>query len=265
MDYEPTKDERVLPPLHVRVRAVVRALFIQAVNNFERMQSLGFAFALSPVLKWLYPERDDWARAVERNLGFFNTQPYLASCPLGVVARAEIDAAPVGPTADEVDDIKRATMGAFGGLGDSLFWAVMVPLAALWALMCLLIWPGYPLIGLIVGLAAYNVAHLWVRFYFFERGLRDGRGVTAFLQKVRLPRWVTVLRGAAAFTLGAFAVVVYWRLSGCGVGGVNVVSFVLFIGIAAVLALGGRFVGRLSPSAAWYATIMLCLLAGAVL
>jgi hypothetical protein len=114
-------------------------------------------------------------------------------------------------------------------------------------------------------LVTYNVVHLWVRFYFFERGLRDGRGVTAFLQKIRLPRWVTVLRGAAVFTLGAFAVVVYWRLSGCDVGGVNAVSLVLFAGIAAVLALGGRFVGRLSPSAAWYATIMLCLLAGAVL
>lgn len=259
------EDKKVLPALRVRVCAVVRAFFIQAVNNFERMQSLGFAFALSPVLKRLYPERGDWARAVERNLGFFNTQPYLASCPLGVAARAEIDAAPDGPTVDEVDDIKRATMGAFGGLGDSLFWAVMVPLAALWALTCYLIWPEYSLVGLAVGLITYNVVHLWVRFYFFERGLRDGRGVTTFLQRIRLPRWVTVLRGVAAFTLGAFGVVVYWRLSGGGIGGINVVSLVLFAGIAVLPALGGRFVGRLSPSAVWYATIMLCLLAGAVL
>ena len=255
-------NKKFLPPFRVRVCVVTRALFIQAVNNFERMQSLGFTFALSPVLKWLYPERSDWTRAVKRNLGFFNTQPYLTSCALGVVARTEIDSAPEGPTPDEIDGVKRAMMGAFGGLGDSLFWAVMVPLSALLALTCYMLWPAYPAIGILVGFVTYNVIHFWVRFYFFERGLRDGRAVVGFLCRLRLPRWVTVLRGAAAFTLGCFAVLAYWRLAGVGVGGIQVKSLVLFVGISSVFAMGGRFVGRLSPSAAWYATIMLCLLAG---
>jgi mannose/fructose/N-acetylgalactosamine-specific phosphotransferase system component IID len=256
------RDIAVLPPLRVRVKVVLLSLFIQAVNNFERMQSLGFAFALSPVLKWLYPKRADWARAVARNLGFFNTQPYLANCALGVVARLEVDSAPDGPGIEEVDRAKLAMMGAFGGLGDSLFWAVLVPLAALCALGCYALLPSYPVVGILVAFVGYNAVQLWVRFYFFERGLRDGYGVTRFLQKIKLPRWVTVLRGAAAVSLGAYAVLVYWRLGAVGAGSIQIKSLVLFAGISVLLAPCGQFVGRLSPSAAWYATILICLLAG---
>jgi mannose/fructose/N-acetylgalactosamine-specific phosphotransferase system component IID len=254
--------ETILPPFGARFRAVILSLFIQAVNNFERMQSLGFALALSPVLKWIYPKRADWARAVERNLGFFNTQPYLANCALGVVARVELESAPEGPSVEEVDGVKRAMMGAFGGLGDSLFWAVLVPLAALSALICYALLPSYPIVGVLVALISYNAVHFWVRFYFFERGIRDGYEVTAFLQRIKLPRWVTVLRVVAAFALGVYAVLVFWRLSVAGTGVIHVKSLVLFGGIAVLLAPCGRFVSRLSPSAAWYATIVLCLLAG---
>src|SRR3954449_9708886 len=43
--------------------------------NYERMQALGFAYAMEPVLRRLHPNRDNYAAALQRHLVFFNTSP----------------------------------------------------------------------------------------------------------------------------------------------------------------------------------------------
>ena len=46
-----------------------RSIEIQALMNPERMQGLGFGFALLPVLRRLYPAPEELARALKRRLG----------------------------------------------------------------------------------------------------------------------------------------------------------------------------------------------------
>src|ERR1700737_1838806 len=47
--------------------------------NYERMQALGFAYAMEPVLRKLFPNREDYTKALQRHLVFFNTNPVIGA------------------------------------------------------------------------------------------------------------------------------------------------------------------------------------------
>lgn len=44
-------------------------------NSYERLQSLSFCYSIIPVLKKLYPNKEEFGEAVKRHLNFFNTEP----------------------------------------------------------------------------------------------------------------------------------------------------------------------------------------------
>jgi PTS system mannose-specific IID component len=224
---------KLLISRRTRAEMIVRSLFIQATNNFERMLSFGFLFALWPVIKKKYAEPEARRRAVIRHLSFFNTQPYFANCILGVVANVELRD---GRKSDaDVGDIKRAMMGALGALGDDLFWTGLMPAAALVALLLYAALPRYALSWAIVALVIYNIFQFWARIRLFEVGLRLGSHITTYLKMLRLPEFALAVKVAAAFTLGLFTVAVLWR---AGHGG----TFGLTGGLAAAAAVALSFV-----------------------
>ena len=61
-----------------------RLTFLQGSWNYERMQNLGWAYALMPAIKKLYTTKEDRAAALGRHLEFFNTHPYVAAPIMGV-------------------------------------------------------------------------------------------------------------------------------------------------------------------------------------
>jgi len=249
-----------LLPRRTRAAMVLRSLFIQAANNFERMLSLGFLFALWPAIKIAHPSPAARREAAVRHLAFFNTQPYLANCILGVVAHAELTER--GPTlAFSEASIKRAMMGAFGALGDDLFWAGLMPAAALLALPIYALWPRYALVGVVAALLAYNLFHLWARVHLFTMGLKLGRRVTRYLKLLRLPRLVVVVKVVGAALLGIFAAALAWRAAanasrpGVAValaGGAAACSF-------ALTSLGVK------PGLCWYAIVAAAAAVGVIL
>ena len=94
--------------------------------NYERQMNLAFVYALIPVLKKLYPRKEDLAGALKRHLVFFNTTPHIVTLILGITAAMEeknshqrdMDAA-------SVDSVKASLMGPLAGLGDSFFWGTL--------------------------------------------------------------------------------------------------------------------------------------------
>lgn len=40
-------------------------------NSYERLQSLSFCYSIIPVLKKLYPNKEEFGEAVKRHLNFF--------------------------------------------------------------------------------------------------------------------------------------------------------------------------------------------------
>ena len=60
-------------------KVLFRGMLLQLSWNYERMQALGYCYTILPALKKLYNDDQEGLRkAVERNLEFFNTQPYMA-------------------------------------------------------------------------------------------------------------------------------------------------------------------------------------------
>ncbi len=233
-------------PRRMRAEMIIRSLFIQATNNFERMLSLGFLFALWPLIKTLYHSPESRRDAVIRNLSFFNTQPYFANCILGVVAHVELRG---GENLDaEVSRVKSAMMGALGAIGDDLFWAGLMPAAALAALACYATSPHYAFAGAILTLVIYNVFHLWARVRLFDVGLRLGPKVTNYLKMLRLPRFALVVKVAGSLLLGALAALLTWRVSQSGFN-VFVAGGAMALAVFSVIILQNLGV---RPGICWY-------------
>lgn len=89
--------------------------------NYERMQSVGYAFSIMPILKRLHPDPEDFKEAFITNLNFFNTNPVVGA-PLIVGAHAALEEA--GASYDSTEGLKVGLMGPLAGVGDTVVWAL---------------------------------------------------------------------------------------------------------------------------------------------
>lgn len=88
--------------------------------NYERMQALGFAYAMEPVLRKLFPNETDYEEALARHLVFFNTNPVVGA-PLIIGSAIAMEEAGAPASAEGV---KIALMGPLAGVGDTIIWAL---------------------------------------------------------------------------------------------------------------------------------------------
>jgi mannose/fructose/N-acetylgalactosamine-specific phosphotransferase system component IID len=162
-----------------------RAFLIQASWSFERMQSLGFAYALEPVLRKLYPDQAEYESRLRLHMDYFNTQPYLASFILGAAVRLEQDRASGSNAAADVQGMKASLMGPLGALGDSFFWGAAKPLSAVVAIALLMtgsLWAP------LAFLALYNVCHVGIRAAVLFRGYASGGNAVDLMDRYRFTK-----------------------------------------------------------------------------
>lgn len=154
-------------------RTAFRTFFLQAAWNFERMQALGYCYVVLPVLEKLYKDdKEALKQAAIRNLEFFNTQPYLASIIIGTtLAMEERLATKKDIDPNSISAVKISMMGPLAGIGDSLFWFTIYPIAI--SLGCGIAADGNAL-GPILFLVIFNVFHIFTRFYGVYYGYKTG-------------------------------------------------------------------------------------------
>jgi len=160
-----------------------RALLIQASWSFERMQSLGFAFAIEPVLRKLYPDQAEYESRLRIHLEYFNTQPYLASFILGAVVSMEEDRTCGRNMSEDVSSLKAALMAPLGALGDTFFWGALKPFAAVVAVALLMTGHWW---APILFLVFYNVWHVGLRAGMLFWGYRSGGDAMALMTRYSL-------------------------------------------------------------------------------
>jgi mannose PTS system EIID component len=187
-------------PRRVRWAVLVRALAIQGSWNYETLVGTGFAFAILPALRRVYPDATALDGAIRRHEGPFNSHPYLAPLALGAVIRLEADRE--DPAV--IDRFKAALRGSLGTLGDQLVWAGWRPICVLSALVLLL--GGAPwYVAVVAFLALYNAGHLALMGWGLSVGLRDGKFVAermrGSLVRHTHPRLMVVGAFLAAFAL----------------------------------------------------------------
>jgi PTS system mannose-specific IID component len=104
-------------------------LFLHASYNYERLQGLGFAHAMKPVIDFLYKTTAERAQALRRHLVFFNSEPQLgALVPAAVIAMEEERASGVAISDEAINGVKSGLMGPLAGVGDSLIQGLVTPL-----------------------------------------------------------------------------------------------------------------------------------------
>jgi mannose PTS system EIID component len=214
-------------PPRTLARVFWRCLFLQAAWNRRGMQNLGFAYAIDPALRVLYPEPALRKEALRRHLGFFNCHPYTAAAIVGGAIHHEErvasgEEAGMGPQA-----YKATLQGPLAAIGDGFFWTALRPFfGALAALGTLLV--GWP--AVVAALAVYNAIHLALRIRLFRSGYLLGDAIVGEVASMSLPPLAEMLRIGAAVLAGLSAAIVASRgavRSGGGAGVVAVVAAVL--------------------------------------
>lgn len=183
-----------------RLVMAARALLLQATWNYERQQGIGWAWALEPALKRLYPDPAVHRERLAEHTAYFNTQPTLASLALGAVAALEERrAAGEAVDAAAVSRVKNALGSSLAALGDRLFWFTLRPFAAGAGVALAL--AGWPWAALAMWLI-YNMLHLGIRFAGIGWGYREGPTVLGDRLRRRLETTTRVLAAAGSAVIG---------------------------------------------------------------
>lgn len=148
-------------------------LLLQISWSYERMQALGFAISISPILKKVYKDDPEgMKKALTRHMEFFNTCPnYGATVILGIVAALEEQKA----DPELIRGIKTGMMGPLAGIGDPVFWFTVRPI--LGALGASLAMAGN-ILGPIIFFLGWNIIRMAFTWYTQEFGYKAGSRIT---------------------------------------------------------------------------------------
>lgn len=148
-------------------KMVIRSLFLQSSFNYERMQGCGFLYSIIPGLEVIHKNKDDLKKSMKLHMEFFNTHPFLVTFIQGMVIAMEENKEDI----DTIRGIKVATMGPLGGIGDSIFWLTVLPIAAgLGASLALQGQVAGPIIFLVI----YNAVQFGLRYSLMHYGYKTG-------------------------------------------------------------------------------------------
>ena len=187
----------------------LRALLIQASWSFDRMQTIGFAYAIEPFLRRWYADQTEYEARVKLHLEYFNTQPYLASFIIGATLRLERDRASSHTGDVDISGLKAALMAPLGALGDSFFWGALKPLAAIMATAFLMAGFGWaPLLFLFF----YNIWHVGLRMAFVNWGYASRGDAVELLKRFQFTKMAKLFK-VATLTLigGTLGMLPAWR------------------------------------------------------
>jgi mannose/fructose/N-acetylgalactosamine-specific phosphotransferase system component IID len=183
---EPTTSAPEPTPISLPKRVLSRSFWrffwsFQISWNYERMQALGFCWAMIPVLRHLHRDDTEFAEAMQRHLSFFNTSPVIG----GPFILGSSIAMEEGGSATSADSVKIAMMGPLAGIGDAVTYVVynsiIFTLGANWALQGNVIGPIFVAVFVLV-------PYYLVRRWQFNFGYKQGKALISRLASGALQR-----------------------------------------------------------------------------
>jgi mannose/fructose/N-acetylgalactosamine-specific phosphotransferase system component IID len=164
---EPESPERTLTKRDLN-RSFWRMFFgLQISWNYERMQALGFCWAMEPVLRRVYPRKEEYVEGLQRHLTSFNTSPIIGA-PLILGSAVAMEEA---QSKNSAEGIKVGLMGPMAGVGDSLTFAlynsIIFTIGANWAIQGKML--GFWFAAVMV-LIPYFLVRRWQFFFAYRQG-----------------------------------------------------------------------------------------------
>jgi PTS system mannose-specific IID component len=191
------------------LKVFMRSFLLQASWSYDRMQSLGFAYAIQPVLQRLYPDQEEYRSRLDLHMEYFNTQPYLAAFILGATARMEQERASGRGRDADIPGLKSALMAPLGALGDSFFWGALTPLAAVIAVAVLMTGSWWaPLLFLVL----YNTWHVGLRAGVFVWGYQSAGDAVALMSRYSFTKMAKLFKAVSLAVIGGtLGITSSWR------------------------------------------------------
>ena len=187
--------------------------FSHATYNWERLQGLGFAHSMTPIIQKLYDKKEEVVAALQRQLVFFNTQPDLGGIIHGIViSMEERRAAGADISGDAINGVKTGLMGPMAGIGDTLQQGIVIPIGlAIGMNIATGGELGTATQGNILGplfFLVFTAAFVWgFGWFIFWQGYKQGQAaVTNILKGGTLNRFITGAGVLGNFIIGALTV-----------------------------------------------------------
>ena len=187
---------------------ITKAWFIywlgaEVSSSYERLQSLIFCASMTPIIKKLYPQKEEQVEALKRHLNFFNSEQTFGAVIQGISIAMEEQKTRGEPISDaSITGIKTGLMGPLAGLGDSFFWgtlrlliAIFIPFAASGSAM-----------GGIVPLILYPAITLAISYGMVHKGYTLGRdSIIGLLQGGRIKELIYGANVLGLIMMGALS------------------------------------------------------------
>lgn len=175
--------------------------------SHEHMQTFGYMWAMLPIIKELYSDRDDQVRALSTYSPFFNTEPQIGSIVVGITAGLEESRANGAEGIDDemINGIRAGLMGPLAGIGDSLIVGTYIPILLGIALGFA---EGGSALGPLFYIIVWNATSIWFQKFIYQKGyelggtavdLLVGEQATAFRESVIVMGQVIVGAMAASW------------------------------------------------------------------
>ena len=170
----------------------------------EHMQTFGYLVSMLPLIKELYPNKEDQMNALSTYKAFFNTEPQLGSVIVGITAGLEEARANGASDVDDetINGLRAGLMGPIAGIGDSLVVGTFIPI--LLGIAMGMSGGGSPL-GAIFYIIVWNLCAYFGMKFLYKTGYELGGRAVDFLigsQGTALRESVTMLGG---IVIGAVA------------------------------------------------------------
>jgi PTS system mannose-specific IID component len=182
------------------LRSFWRYLFMNQCGwNYERMQSVGYCYAMLPILQKTHPDPEDFKEAFITNLNFFNTNP-VVGMPLIIGAHIALEEA--GASLETTEGLKVGLMGPLAGVGDTLVWALYNSI--IFSIGSVMALQGN-VMGPILVILLILIPYLAVRYWQFFWAYNQGTGLIAQLGSGAIMRLTELATIVGLIVVGGFA------------------------------------------------------------
>lgn len=157
--------------------------FVEVAHSFEGMQALARCNAFIPALKKLYPDKEDLVPALNRHIGYFNTNGEYGTAIFGIALAMEEENAITHKMSNEeldmtMNGLATGLMGPLAGVGDTLDWGT-------WNKILIGVAMSYTVTGSWIGVAIYLIGFLLITniegLFSINLGYRLGSDAVAAL------------------------------------------------------------------------------------
>jgi mannose/fructose/N-acetylgalactosamine-specific phosphotransferase system component IID len=171
-----------------------RSFTLLASFNSERMEGLGYEYALMPSLKRIWADDEEgYKQALHRHMAAFNMTVAPSPFVMGISVAME-EMAHDDPTfdRDSINAVKVSLMGPLSGIGDTFFWGIFKVIAC--SLGASFAAQG-SVLGPLVLLITYNIPGFLTRYYSLKIGYSQGSAWLTQMETSGMMRLFTYCAG----------------------------------------------------------------------